>query len=667
MFNTAFVDKLFEPQELYGLVPTRTLFMTLCHSSVMRLTEENFAKLYNLMLMTFKYQILHAVHPRQILMLTFNHLEAVQKVALATPELSELVGHVHTRLEEVFCAKPASDWQFIKETMLGFLQGQLSPISLLIKNDLQYDDGWIKLPSELPTSMHAVERIGLITYFESGSERTQFFPCSTSTKGMPEEGSTDRGQSHGTDLGENLFAKFSEGRANGAPSGNASGARAEDVPTHRPPTLSAKVILSDAPEPAAAAARGSSKRSKRGAAAAEPPKDASARDPRSHRESTGSSAKRSGSVGKRGSRVQDRDGRRSDRDRDRDRRDRNTERDRDRDRNGSRSQRSQDRSRRSGAQPRHESTSSRSSRSSSSSDINTNKGSGGGGSVGGSGSSSSCKAKPTRCRSSRSHDHDPAPDPSHDHDPDPARRSEMVDAEAHAAAADLLIDQSHTSSGRSVRSSSDGSKCSSSRRYSSSSRDRQQHQGSNSDLGAKERHSDKQRRSSKSSSRDNGSLRDVGRSGRPARSDRKSAKEVDTCSQKLHEEAGSSSTVAAAKSSKSKHKHEVFHRQEDVAATIPTTPTPAAVVLHVPVPAPRRLVARTPASNPAPIPAPRPSAVPAPRRLHAPGSTAPLSSSTTSASRRSRKLPAVPQQQKANESTAAFGEELLIMMDQIGV
>eukprot|EP00729_Bicosta_minor_P003812 gene3812-35693_t len=606
MFNTAFVDKLFEPQELYGLVPTRTLFMTLCHSSVMRLTEENFAKLYNLMLMTFKYQILHAVHPRQILMLTFNHLEAVQKVALATPELSELVGHVHTRLEEVFCAKPASDWQFIKETMLGFLQGQLSPISLLIKNDLQYDDGWIKLPSELPTSMHAVERIGLITYFESGSERTQFFPCSTSTKGMPEEGSTDRGQSHGTDLGENLFAKFSEGRANGAPSGNASGARAEDVPTHRPPTLSAKVILSAAPEPAAAAARSSSKRSKRGAAAAEPPKDASARDPRSHRESTGSSAKRSGSVGKRGSRVQDRDGRRSDRDRDRDRRDRNTERDRDRDRNGSRSQRSQDRSRRSGAQPRHESTSSRSSR-------------------------------------------------------------EMVDAEAHAAAADLLIDQAHTSSGRSVRSSSDGSKCSSSRRYSSSSRDRQQHQGSNSDLGAKERHSDKQRRSSKSSSRDNGSLRDVGRPGGPARSDRKSAKEVDTCSQTLHEEAGSSSTVAAAKSSKSKHKHEVFHRQEDVAATIPTTPTPAAVVLHVPVPAPRRLVARTPASNPAPIPAPRPSAVPAPRRLHAPGSTAPLSSSTTSASRRSRKLPAVPQQQKANESTAAFGEELLIMMDQIGV
>jgi len=39
MFDTAFVDRLFTPQEVYSISNTRRIFEKLAHSSIMRLSE----------------------------------------------------------------------------------------------------------------------------------------------------------------------------------------------------------------------------------------------------------------------------------------------------------------------------------------------------------------------------------------------------------------------------------------------------------------------------------------------------------------------------------------------------------------------------------------------------------------------------------------------------
>ena len=51
MFDTAYVEKLFTPQEVYSLSTTRKIFEKLAHSSIMRLSESSMDKLFDLMAM----------------------------------------------------------------------------------------------------------------------------------------------------------------------------------------------------------------------------------------------------------------------------------------------------------------------------------------------------------------------------------------------------------------------------------------------------------------------------------------------------------------------------------------------------------------------------------------------------------------------------------------
>ena len=57
MFDTAYVEKLFAPQEVYSLSTTRKIFEKLAHSSIMRLSETSMDKLFDLMAMGVKYQL----------------------------------------------------------------------------------------------------------------------------------------------------------------------------------------------------------------------------------------------------------------------------------------------------------------------------------------------------------------------------------------------------------------------------------------------------------------------------------------------------------------------------------------------------------------------------------------------------------------------------------
>ena len=58
MFTTDFVGELFKPQPLYSPKAARQIFDKLAHSSIMRLSTSSMNKLYDLMTMGFKYQLL---------------------------------------------------------------------------------------------------------------------------------------------------------------------------------------------------------------------------------------------------------------------------------------------------------------------------------------------------------------------------------------------------------------------------------------------------------------------------------------------------------------------------------------------------------------------------------------------------------------------------------
>ena len=58
LFSDVFIDELFKPQEVYSVNSTKQIFEKIAHSSIMRLNSNSMDKLFDLMTMTFKHQIL---------------------------------------------------------------------------------------------------------------------------------------------------------------------------------------------------------------------------------------------------------------------------------------------------------------------------------------------------------------------------------------------------------------------------------------------------------------------------------------------------------------------------------------------------------------------------------------------------------------------------------
>ena len=71
MYSPIFIDELFKPQSMYSTSSTKQIFEKLAHSSIMRLNKSSMDKLYDLMCMGFKYQIIQFI---QTVCLTFFHI-----------------------------------------------------------------------------------------------------------------------------------------------------------------------------------------------------------------------------------------------------------------------------------------------------------------------------------------------------------------------------------------------------------------------------------------------------------------------------------------------------------------------------------------------------------------------------------------------------------------
>ena len=64
----------YKPQEIYSQISVKQIFEKLAHSSIMRLNKNSMDKLYDLMTMGLKFQLLSCRAPSQFLQITLNHL-----------------------------------------------------------------------------------------------------------------------------------------------------------------------------------------------------------------------------------------------------------------------------------------------------------------------------------------------------------------------------------------------------------------------------------------------------------------------------------------------------------------------------------------------------------------------------------------------------------------
>ncbi|XP_041069008.1 protein OSCP1 isoform X1 [Carcharodon carcharias] len=207
MFNKKFMEELFKSQELYSKKALRTVFDRLAHASIMRLNQASMDKLYDLMTMAFKYQVLLCPRPKDILLVTFNHMDAVKEFIRDSPSILNQVDETFRQLIETYSCLPAGEFQLIRQTLLVFFQDLHIRVSIFLKDKVQNSNGRFVLPISGPVPW-GTEIPGLIKMFNYDGEEVKraTFAASGSYTSVLTEGSFDLFGDRIIKLGTNMYS-----------------------------------------------------------------------------------------------------------------------------------------------------------------------------------------------------------------------------------------------------------------------------------------------------------------------------------------------------------------------------------------------------------------------------------------------------------------------------
>ncbi|XP_077384067.1 protein OSCP1 isoform X2 [Festucalex cinctus] len=207
MFNKKFLEELFKPQELYSKKALRTVFDRLAHASIMRLNQASMDKLYDLMTMAFKYQVLLCPRPRDLLLVSFNHMDAIKEFVKDTPCILGQVDETYQQLIEMYIPLPSGELQLIRQTLLIFFQDMHIRVSIFLKDKVQNSNGRFVLPISGPvpygTQIPSIIRIYSCTGEETS--RVQFNNGGNYTAALC-EGSFELFGDRVTKLGTNMYS-----------------------------------------------------------------------------------------------------------------------------------------------------------------------------------------------------------------------------------------------------------------------------------------------------------------------------------------------------------------------------------------------------------------------------------------------------------------------------
>ncbi len=209
MFDQKFVDELFAPQEIYSIPSTRQIFEKIAHSSIMRLNKSSMDKLFDLMIMGFKYQTLGCQVPRQYLHMTLNHIEQMKITIGSTDEvLTGLIDRTVNRIISTYSTLKDSQWLLIKASFMRFYQNKKVKISLFLQNNNQDSKGTLILPN-IDTLSYGTEIPGTIRTIASGGATTNATKAFTidSGRGCIETGNILNLTSK---IGLNMYSKATE-------------------------------------------------------------------------------------------------------------------------------------------------------------------------------------------------------------------------------------------------------------------------------------------------------------------------------------------------------------------------------------------------------------------------------------------------------------------------
>lgn len=78
LFNSKILSLIFEESPMIGIPQLRATLESVALSSIMKLDKSSMDKLFDLMIMMVKYQLKAATGPREVILITLNHTDAMR-------------------------------------------------------------------------------------------------------------------------------------------------------------------------------------------------------------------------------------------------------------------------------------------------------------------------------------------------------------------------------------------------------------------------------------------------------------------------------------------------------------------------------------------------------------------------------------------------------------
>ena len=146
LFGLEMYNNIFKPKIMYHSSKIYSIFHDITHSSIMRLNDQSMDKLFDLITMNFKSQIIKCKDVYEIIESTLNHLDSIHNIILKCQnplQIIELINNIRLKIIKVYTILSYGKLLIIKQCLFSYFQDKRIKVSILLEANHQCLDGYI--------------------------------------------------------------------------------------------------------------------------------------------------------------------------------------------------------------------------------------------------------------------------------------------------------------------------------------------------------------------------------------------------------------------------------------------------------------------------------------------------------------------------------------------
>ncbi|XP_031837286.1 organic solute carrier partner 1 [Nomia melanderi] len=146
LLNPKILSSIFEEGSLSGMPALRSTLEGVVLSSIVKLDTNSMDKLFDLMIMMVKYQLTAATGPKEVILLTLNHTDAMRDM-VNNSTTQRCLGMLHQMIIDIYEDLTCDEVWNIRCDCLKELELYCVRVSILLRFGLQNDDGSFNITS----------------------------------------------------------------------------------------------------------------------------------------------------------------------------------------------------------------------------------------------------------------------------------------------------------------------------------------------------------------------------------------------------------------------------------------------------------------------------------------------------------------------------------------